>query len=39
MLYVQESVMSLKENTTQHWFSYVQIVRKYLNYFMTDPQH
>jgi len=29
-------VLSLKENTTQHWFSYYQIGRKYLKSFMTD---
>jgi len=23
------SVLSLKENATQHWFSYYQIARKY----------
>ena len=34
---LSESVLSLKEKTTQHWFSYFQIACKYLKYFMTDP--
>ena len=34
---MNESVLSLKEKTTQHWFSYLQIARKYLQSFMTDP--
>jgi len=36
MLFMKESVLSIKEKTTQHWFSYFQIARKYLTYFMTD---
>mgnify|MGYP007133257690 CR=1 FL=1 len=31
------SVLSLKENATQHWFPYYQIARKYKTYFMTHP--
>jgi len=27
MVLVKESVLSLKEKTTQHWFSYFQIAR------------
>ena len=34
---LSESVLSLKEKTTQHWFSYFQIACKYLKYFMTNP--
>ena len=30
------SVLSLKEKTTQHWFSYFQITHKYLTSLMTD---
>jgi len=26
---MKESVFGLKEKTTQHWFSYFQIARKY----------
>jgi len=26
---MKESVLNLKENTTQHWFSYFQIAGKY----------
>jgi len=26
---MKESVLSLKEKTTQHWFSYFEIARKY----------
>ena len=38
MLLLLESVLSLKEKaTTQHWFSYFQIDRKYLKYFITHP--
>jgi len=28
------SVLSLKEKTAQHWFSYLGVTK---NYFMTDP--
>ena len=35
MLPMNESSLSLKEKTTQHWFSYLQIARKYLNSLMT----
>jgi len=31
MLLIEESVLSLKVKTTQYWFSYFQIARKYLN--------
>jgi len=34
---MKESVLSLKEKTTQHWFSYFQIAHKYKQSFMTDP--
>jgi len=34
---MKASVLSLKEKTTQHWFSYFQIVHKYSKSFMTDP--
>ena len=34
---MKESVLNLKEKTTQHWFSYFQIARQYLKSFMTDP--
>ena len=37
MLLMRESVLSLKEKTTQPWFSYFQIACMYLKYFMTDP--
>jgi len=37
MLLIKEFVLSLKEKTTQHWFSYFQIARKYYNSFMIDP--
>ena len=37
MLPINESVLSLKEKTTQHWFSYLQIARNYLHSFRTDP--
>ena len=30
------SVLSLKEKTTQPWFSYFQFTRKYLKSFTTD---
>ena len=33
---MKESVLSLKEKTTQHWFSYFQIARMYYNYFTFD---
>jgi len=36
MLLIKGSVLSLKEKTTQPWFSYFQIACKYLKYFMTD---
>ena len=29
MLIIKESEFSLKENTTQHWFSYFQIARDF----------
>ena len=29
MLFMKEYVLSLKEKTTQDWFSYFQIARKY----------
>ena len=29
MVPMKESVLSLKENTPPHWFSYIQITRKY----------
>ena len=29
MLIMKESVLSLKENTTQPWFTYIQIAGKY----------
>ena len=31
-----ESVLSLKEETIQHWFSYFQIACKYLKSYLTD---
>jgi len=37
MLVMKESVLSLNEKITQHWFSYFQIVSKYSKSFMTDP--
>ena len=37
MILIKESVLSLKEKTTQHWFSCFQIDRKYLKSYMTDP--
>ena len=37
MLLIKESVLSLKEKTTQHWFSYFLIANKDLTYFRTDP--
>jgi len=37
MGFMKESVLSLKEKATQHWFSYYQIARKYKQSFMTDP--
>ena len=38
MLLLLESVLSLKEKaTTQHWFFYFQIARKYLKSFITHP--
>jgi len=37
MLVMEISVLSLKEETTQHWFSYFQITRKYLKPFMNNP--
>jgi len=36
MLHMNESCLSLKEITTQHWFSYLQIVHKYLKYCMIN---
>ena len=33
---IKESVLSLKAKTTQHLFSYFQIVPRYSNSFMTD---
>ena len=33
---MKESMLSLKEKTIQHWFSYFQITRKYLKCFMTS---
>ena len=33
---MKESALSLKENTTQHWFFYFQITHKYWTSFMTD---
>jgi len=36
MLLIKVSVLSLKEKTTQQWFSYFQIACKYFNSFMTD---
>ena len=32
---MNDSVLSLKENTTQERFTYIQIARKYFKYFMT----
>ena len=32
---MKESVLSWKEKATQTWFTYFQIARKYLTYFMT----
>jgi len=29
--------VEFEEKTIQHWFTYFQIVSKYLNYFMTQP--
>ena len=37
MLLMFESVLSLKEKITLHWFSYFKIASKYLFYLMTDP--
>jgi len=38
MLLLLKSVLSLKEKaTTQHWFFYFQIARKYLKSFITHP--
>jgi len=34
---MNESSLSLKEKTTQHCFSYLQIARKYLKSRMTHP--
>jgi len=34
---MKESVFSVKEKTTQPWFSYSQIAHKYQPYFITDP--
>ena len=34
---MKESVLSLKDKTAQHWFSYLQFVRKYSKYLKTDP--
>ena len=36
MVLMKESVLSKKENTTQHWFSYFEIDSKYQKSFMTD---
>ena len=32
---MKESVLSLSEKTTQHWFSYFQITRRYWKSFTT----
>ena len=37
MGFMKVLVLSLKEKTTQHWFSYFQIACKYLKSFMTNP--
>ena len=37
MLLMKESVLSLKEKSTQHWFSCFQIACKYQHSFMTNP--
>jgi len=40
MLPIKESMLCLKEKTTQHWFSYFQNAQNkymYEQYFMTDP--
>ena len=37
MLLMKDSVLCLKEKTTQHWFSYFQIAHKYQTSFMSDP--
>ena len=34
---MKEPVLSLKEKTTQYWFSYFKIACKYSKSFMTDP--
>ena len=34
---MKESVLSLKEKTTQHWFSYLQIACKYLKNCYDSP--
>ena len=34
---MKESALSLIENTTQPWFTFFQIARKYWTYFMTHP--
>jgi len=36
MVLMKESVLSLKEKTTQAWFTYLHIIRKYGKSFMTD---
>ena len=36
MLLMKESVLSLKEKTTQPWFTYFQIVGKYEQSFKTN---
>jgi len=37
MLLMKESVLNLREKTTQHWFYYFQIDCKYLKSFKTHP--
>ena len=37
MFVIKESVLSLKENTTQPWFPNFQITCKFYLSFMTDP--
>jgi len=34
---MKESVLSLNEITTEHWFSCLQIALKYFKSFMTQP--
>jgi len=36
-LIVMESWLSFEDKTTQHWFSFFQIARKYYKSYVTDP--